>query len=169
MADEEAAKDEKAEDKPAKKSKKKLIIIIAALIIILGGGGAGYFLFLKEKPVELTEEEAAEAAAALEEAESTATVVAFEPFVVNLLASGGNRYLKITINMEVDESMKEEVEAKTAQIRDSVIILLSSKEHGDIISVAGKYQLRDEIAARVNMIISKGKIKSVYFTEFVIQ
>ncbi len=167
MAEEE--KEEAKEAEEPKKSKKKLIIIIAILLLVLGGGGAGaYFFLLKGDPP--VEEGAAEGEGAEEDESSDGIeVVALEPFIVNLMNTSGSRYLKITINLELPASVKEEMETKKAQIRDSIIILLSSKDYSDISSVPGKYQLRDEVGARVNLILTEGKIKSVYFTEFVIQ
>ncbi len=167
MAEEE--KEEVQEAEEPKKSKKKLIIIIVVALLVLGGGGAGvYFFLLKGNPP--AEEEGVEGEeGAEEEASASIEVVALEPFIVNLMNSAGNRYLKITINLELSAAVKAEMETKKAQIRDSIIILLSSKDYSDISSVPGKYQLRDEVGARVNLILTEGKIKSVYFTEFVIQ
>jgi flagellar FliL protein len=93
----------------------------------------------------------------------------FEPFIVNLTNTAGRSYLKVTINIEMDSGSIDEAKDRNAQIRDSIITLLSSKSYADVGSVSGKYQLRDEIAARINLILAKGKVKSVYFTEFVIQ
>ena len=83
--------------------------------------------------------------------------------------SARNRYLKVTINVELYPRAADEAGRKRARIRDSIINLLSSKSYADLVSVNGKYQLRDEIAARINLIISMGRVNSVYFTEFVIQ
>jgi flagellar FliL protein len=50
-----------------------------------------------------------------------------------------------------------------------VIVLLSSKSYAEIGTVEGKYQLRDEIVQRINQFIGSNGVKTVYFTEFVIQ
>ncbi|MBE9531794.1 MAG: flagellar basal body-associated FliL family protein [Proteobacteria bacterium] len=186
MADESDAKkgEGKEGDKaPAKKSKKKLIIIIGAVVLVLVLGGGGY-LFLSgggddeaaDAHGEVAEEDDGHGGKKKVKTDEHGEIISdepeileFNPFIVNLTNTAGNRYLKVTINIELEPEAAEESRGKTAQIRDSIITLLSSKSYADVGSVSGKYQLRDEIAARINLIISEGKVKSVYFTEFVIQ
>jgi flagellar FliL protein len=184
MADgsDEKNKEGKEGDKaPAKKSKKMLFIIIG-VVAILVIGGAGYF-FLSGGGGDDEHAEASDTADDGHGAKKKSKkgdhgedvlsegsqILKFDPFIVNLTNTAGNRYLKITINVEMEAAAVEETSGKTAQIRDSIITLLSSKSYADVGSVSGKYQLRDEIAARINLIITSGKVKSVYFTEFVIQ
>ena len=185
MADESDAKQgegKEGEKAPSKRSKKKLFIIIGAVVAILLIGGGSY-LFLSSGGG--TDGDHAEASAeddghggkkkskkgkhGEEQASEGPEIIKFDPFIVNLTNTAGNRYLKINISVELDSEAAEETRGKTAQIRDSIITLLSSKSYADLGSVSGKYQLRDEIAARINLIITDGKVKSVYFTEFVIQ
>lgn len=186
MADEsdDKKKEGKEGDKtPAKKSKKKLFIIVGAVVLILALGGGGYF-FLGgggdeggengEGTAEVDDGHGGKKKVKLDEhgeeiVDTGPEILKFDPFIVNLTNTAGNRYLKVTINIELGSQAAEESRARTAQIRDSIITLLSSKSYADVGSVSGKYQLRDEIAARINLIITSGKVKSVYFTEFVIQ
>ncbi|MCH8820052.1 MAG: dCTP deaminase [Acidobacteria bacterium] len=65
------------------------------------------------------------------------------------------------VKMEVDENLKK--------ILDSILILLSSKTFEQVISVQGKFRLKDEIITRVNRFLVLGHIKNVYFSEFIIQ
>lgn len=185
MADESDAKkkDGKEGDKaPEKKSKKKLFIIIGFVVILVIGGASYFFLFSggggDDEHAEASEEVDAHGKKKKkvkkgkhgeELASEGPEIIQFDPFIVNLTNTAGNRYLKVSISIELDAEAAEESKGKTAQIRDSIITLLSSKSYTDVGSVSGKYQLRDEIAARINLIISEGKVKSVYFTEFVIQ
>lgn len=186
MADEpdKKKKDDKKEDDkaPAKKSKKKLFIIVGAVVLVLLIGGGSYFFLFSggngadgEHAEGSTEDDGhggkkpkkGEHGEVLDS--GAPEILKFDPFIVNLINTAGNRYLKVTINIELDAAAAEESRGRNAQIRDSIITLLSSKSYADVGSVSGKYQLRDEIAARINLIISEGKVKSVYFTEFVIQ
>jgi len=103
-------------------------------------------------------------------AQGSATIFNLDPFIVNLQDNSGTRYLKLTVNLELaSPSAQAELNAQTTQIRDSLIILLSSKSYTDIGTVEGKYQMRDEIVSRVNQFLTKSKVKTAYFTEFVIQ
>lgn len=94
-----------------------------------------------------------------------------EPFIVNLIDDGrGQRYLKLEAQFELeDDAVKAELESRLSQIRDELLILLSSKRQSDIETTDGKRILKDEIFTRVNKVLVTGRIKRVYFTEFVIQ
>lgn len=172
-------KDKKEETQaPPKKGKGMLIGIIAVVLIGLGAGG---FFFFKGKSKANANPEGEGAVQEASdhgggghggEAEKGAAsaVVNLEPFIVNLQDNSGTRYLKLTINLELEPNgTVTELQSQTAQIRDSLIILLSSKGYADIGTVEGKYQMRDEIVARVNQFLRKSKVKTAYFTEFVIQ
>ncbi len=194
MADgtEKAKKEEHEKEPaaPAKGNKKILIIAIAAVVVL--GAGAGAFFFLKGKPANTSTAEAPKAEAAAAEGShgssgeakgghgeakgghgeakngGAADLVALDPFIVNLQDNSGTRYLKLTLSLEVD-GPQDEINAQTVRIRDSLIVLLSSKSYSDIGTVEGKYQMRDEIVARVNQLLTKSKVKSVYFSDMVIQ
>jgi flagellar FliL protein len=93
-----------------------------------------------------------------------------DPFIVNLADGDGKRYLKLTMELELEEEKtSEELEKRSAQIRDTVLTLLTSKTFVEIKDVAGKFKLREQITGRVNTHLKLGKIRQVYFTEFVIQ
>ena len=178
MATEET--DKKEEVAPKKKGKGLLIAIIVAVVLLLGGGG---FFFMKgtgggsPDEAHATEEaphgapEGGEGGGHGATAEkSGSSLVDLDPFIVNLQDNSGTRYLKLNINLELaSNSSGSELDELKPQIRDSLIILLSSKSYSDIGTIEGKYQLRDEIVARVNQFLSKSKVKTVFFTEFVIQ
>ena len=83
-----------------------------------------------------------------------------ETFIVNLAGGKGRRDLKVRMNLELDnEKLEPEVKHKTAQLRDSILILLSSKSFSQIESMEGKSTLREEILARVNGLVTSGKVR----------
>lgn len=158
---------------PKKKGKGMLIGIIAVVVIAIGAAG---LFFLKGKSGAKAQgshnaEAAADSGGGHDPSDKkSGSIFNLEPFIVNLQDNSGTRYLKLTINLELtSNTSSEELAAQTPQIRDSLIILLSSKGYSDIGTVEGKYQMRDEIVARVNQFLHKGKVKTAYFTEFVIQ
>jgi flagellar FliL protein len=61
----------------------------------------------------------------------------------------------------------EEIEKRKAQIRDIIIITLSSKSYEEVSSREGKDQLRNEIKDTINNFLTKGKIKNVFFTDLI--
>ncbi|MBI1911754.1 MAG: flagellar basal body-associated FliL family protein [Deltaproteobacteria bacterium] len=173
MAAEE--KDTKKEEAPQPPKKKKglLIGIIAVVLIGLGVGG---FLFMKKssaphgEAAAEAEEPAAEGGHGDAKTPAAGSIFSLEPFIVNLQDNSGTRYLKLTVNLELPpNSSTSELINQAPQIRDSLIILLSSKSYSDIGTVEGKYQMRDEIISRVNQFLTKTKVKTAFFTEFVIQ
>jgi len=155
------------------KSKMMLIIIIAA-VVLLGGAAAGYFFFMGggEKPkTPAASKDAGKGGEQKPEAPPTTQVVKMQPFVVNLADEGGKRYLKLTLNLGLkDPQMVKMVEPYLPQMRDSILLLLTSKAYADIASVAGKIRLRNEILSIINRTLgAKAGVHAVYFTEFVIQ
>ncbi|MBI5237483.1 MAG: flagellar basal body-associated FliL family protein [Deltaproteobacteria bacterium] len=177
MAEAEAVKGAKKEEAAgapplAKKGKGLLIAIIGAAVIAAGAGGFA-LMKMRSSPAKegrVAEEAPAEGRSKEKGLGDQSQVFKLDPFIVNLQDNSGTRYLKITLNLElVPATQSTELEANVTKIRDSLIVLLSSKNYADIGTVEGKYQLRDEIVARVNQFLSKGKVKTAYFTDFVVQ
>jgi flagellar FliL protein len=65
--------------------------------------------------------------------------------------------------------VKEELDARLPQIRDALIVLLSSKQISDITDFEGKALLKEDILVRLNDLLETGSIRSALFTEFVVQ
>lgn len=162
---EEQQEQEEGSAKKPKKNKLKLVIILVAVLVLLAGGGAGaYFAFSGAGGDEA--EQAAAKGGVIEEGQGT--LMAIDPFVVNLSAPG--RYLKVTIHFELtDPAFEKTLEAKNPVLRDAVITLLSSKSTEAVAGPEGKNQLKDEIIYRVNQAVGEKAVKNLYFTEFVMQ
>ncbi len=171
------AKEEKKEVKGKKEKKggsKFLIIIIALLIlVIIGGAGAFYFLYSapsdEEVAKEIKKDETPQEIVA-PSPDSIGVVVDLKPFLVNLADPNARHFLKATISLSVkDDEAKSLVEKFLPKIRNDVLLLLSSKTLEDVITIEGKVRLKDEIMSRVSRIIGPGRLKDVYFSQFVVQ
>jgi flagellar FliL protein len=93
-----------------------------------------------------------------------------DPFIVNLMDNNGERYLKLAIQLEIsDPKGVAELDQMKPKLRDNVLDLLSAKSVKELMDMAGKQRLREEIAMRLNTFLTTGKVSKVYFTEFVIQ
>ena len=93
--------------------------------------------------------------------------IPMETFLVNLSGNRGNKLLKVNMDLELEGGkIAEEIDKRKPQIRDIIIILLSSKTYAQLSSPEGKEYLRDEIRDTVNSFLTTGKIKRVLFTEF---
>jgi flagellar FliL protein len=93
-----------------------------------------------------------------------------EPFTVNLLSESGRRYLKVEMNLEMEgEELSPELEEKKPIFRDIIIRQLSSKSLEEISTLKGKEALKEGIVNELNTRLKDGKVKNVYFTDFVVQ
>lgn len=171
--DEATEETEEVVEKVPEKGNLKLIIILVVALAVLGGGGT--FLWFKViAPAIGAVDETDEKRGKKEKPErmkmAPGPMYPLDPFIINLAGEGGKRFLKLTMELEVnDEKLSEEITANLPKIKDSILILLSSKTFEDIYTVAGKFKLRDEITARINSFLATGHLRNVYFTEFVIQ
>lgn len=96
--------------------------------------------------------------------------IEFKPFIVNLNDSGGKRFLKLTMSIEAEtEALATEINNKMPQFRDVILLLLSSLSYDDIATLDGKMRLRNQMLNRINTQLTAGKIRNIYFSEFVVQ
>lgn len=165
MAKDRAKEETKgAEEAPKKKSKLPLILMI---LVILGGGGGGAAWYLTQPDGKPGEHK---------EAKPLPPVfVTLETFTVNLQSDGtADRYLQVGVDLKVtDQSTVDLVKLHMPEIRNSMLLLLSSKSAEQIAGLEGKQTLSAEIQEQVNKPLNakvSGKgVTGVYFTSFVIQ
>ena len=79
-------------------------------------------------------------------------------------------FAKITVSLgyEANPEMGSELVQRTVQMQHIVNIILRSKSYEEMDSVEDIVNLSEEIKAHVNVILIAGKIKEVYFREFVV-
>ncbi len=172
MAEEEkiSVEDGVSQEESKGSSKKMIIIIVVALLLLGGGGFAGWKFFLAEKPSGDNGESVEEAQESAKKAPLVKIMSEMKPFVVNLLGNDGKRYLKAKIDIEVDdEAIKKELEERNSELRDAILLLLAGKSFDDISSPRGKIELRTQLVEQINGILGQGGIRTLYFTEFVVQ
>ncbi|MBW2407513.1 MAG: flagellar basal body-associated FliL family protein [Deltaproteobacteria bacterium] len=162
MAEEkEEVKDAEKKETP-KKSKLKLIIIGVVVLLVGVGGYFGYSSYRKGK------QEKADA----NKTEKVSIICPLKAFVVNLLdhKGVGKRYLKVTIQLEVEkEEHKMLIENHIPQLRDTILLLLSSQTLKEINTMEGKLELKQALLSRMKQILGDGIVRRIYFTEFVVQ
>ncbi|MGQ9655133.1 MAG: flagellar basal body-associated FliL family protein [Thermodesulfobacteriota bacterium] len=56
-----------------------------------------------------------------------------------------------------------------AELRDSIIVLLSSKRSQELSTIEGKDRLREEILSRLNARLQSATVVRVFFKDFIIQ
>jgi flagellar FliL protein len=153
---------------PAGKSKKKLLIVVLAAVVIAAAGGGGAWFFLQGHG-DGGKEHKAEEKKAGEHAPPIFTTL--DQFTVNLM--GENRYLQVGIDLKVsDQSVVEKINLHKPEIKNGVLLLLSSKQAEDLATPEGKQKLSDELLKKINepLGLPAGQgVLGVYFTSFVIQ
>ncbi|MDY3113575.1 MAG: flagellar basal body-associated protein FliL [Helicobacter sp.] len=102
---------------------------------------------------------------------SVGPIYPLDQFIVNLLASGGGkRYLKTSIALELSiQELQAELDTKRDVLRDTVILILSSKTFEEVQTAKGKQNLKEEIMERINEFLVDGRVVNMFFTEFVVQ
>ena len=176
MAEEKAAAPEAAAPSGGGSGQKPILLIALAVVNMLVVAGVGFMLFQNRKKeaaepkIEQVIKGEAEAQHHEEtaEKESIGKVVPLEKFIVNLSGSKGRRVASVSMELEVQgEQVLEEIEKRKPQIRDAIIIILSSKTQEGLAAREGKDELRNEIRDLLNSFLVQGKISNIYFTEFI--
>jgi len=174
---------------PGAKKKKMIIIGGAALLLLIILGAAAFFL-LKKKPAaeeKHGEEPAAVHAPELNPSSTIGPMIEIKEFVVNIISEGERHYVKASLTIELvgsagaagggghgggdgaKDPATEEATQRMPQIRDSILLLISNKTYEELSDLQGKKQLKAELISKLNSILHKGKVKDIYFTDFVVQ
>jgi len=169
------------------KRKKLGLIIGAAVLVLAGGGGAAYFFMNKSAPAAEDDSGhggASEHGAAAEAdghgkaaggAKGAAQYLPLQPaFVVNLNDPEAARYLQVDMEvMARDSKALDDVKNNMPRIRNSVLLLLGSRQASELATRADKEKLQADVAAEIQKVLNelpgKPKIETVYFNSFVMQ
>ena len=161
-----------------KKSKIVIVIVIVLLLVALLLGVAFYFMTKSPSQAqETTQNNAVQNDIAPSSPTSSSgnymrigPVYQLDQFIVNLLAQSGRRYLKTTISLEMTNAeLQNEIVAKLPAIRDSINSVLSSKSLEEVSTSRGKEKIKEEIVQRLNEFLVDGKVRNIFFVEYVIQ
>ncbi|MCI4625747.1 MAG: flagellar basal body-associated FliL family protein [Candidatus Magnetoovum sp. WYHC-5] len=172
MAEETDSYEEQTEQKgQGKGAGMKKILVVVGLIVVLGGGGFfGYKQFMAPKngAGDTKTETPAKGEKAATKEDGHTKLLVLGSFIVNLTDNG--RFMKVGMDIEVDEANEKLIEKKMSVLKDAIIILLSGKTYDSITRPEGKVQLKDEVLMSLNQALDADDIvKNLYFTEFVVQ
>ena len=150
----------------------KLIFLLVTVLLVLTIGLAAGFFMMWNKLSALTTQGSLAATTEAEQGQ-TATLGPLFPldtFIVNLADAGRNRYLRVTMDLELVESTDAaKLNERLPQVRDSILMILPSRQFDDIASMEGKIALRDEMIAKLNSLFTTNVVSNIFFTEFVVQ
>jgi len=153
-----------------------IIVVVLNMLVMASVVGVVYTSYKAEKAkpklqdvIQGEKESEAKSASGEAKDDVVGKLVPMETFLVNLAGTRGNKLVKINMELEVDNpKVEDEIDHRKPQIRDIIIILLSSKTYDQVTTREGKESLRDEVKDTVNSFLVKGKIKKVYFTDFIV-
>jgi flagellar FliL protein len=152
-------------------SNKLIFLVVAVLLVLTIGLAAGFFMMWNklsalstQANVAVTSENGKAQAAAL------GPLYSLDTFIVNLADAGRSRYLRVTMDLELAQSADAgKLNERLPQVRDSILMILPSKQFDDIAGMEGKIALRDEILAKLNSLFGYNVVTNIFFTEFVVQ
>ena len=152
-------------------SNKLIFLVVAVLLVLTIGLAAGFFMMWNklsalstQANMAVTSENGKVQAAAL------GPLYSLDTFIVNLADAGRSRYLRVTMDLELAQSADTgKLTERLPQVRDSILMILPSKQFDDIASMEGKIALRDEILAKLNSLFGNDVVTNIFFTEFVVQ
>lgn len=185
---EESPKESASADAGQTKDRKPLVLMILIIVnsLALLGVGAGLYMYSQETRKALSQQndiaDSGEGEAGAhggghgegdkkaDASKDEAKMVPLESFIINLNGSEGYKFMKITMSLEVDSTAtQEEILKRQAQVRDTIVVLLTSKSYSEVAGENGQQKLKDELIDTVNSFLVKGKIKKILFTDFLFQ
>ncbi len=170
--DDKKKKDADSSEEGGGGSKKKLIIIIAAAVVLLLIIGGAAFFFLKPAPPAEEEVDPGLDVPVPEITQSTdiGPMVEIKEFIVNIISEEDRHYVKASLTIELNrEDALEETNKRMPQIRDAILLLVGNKTYEELQDLQGKKQLKAELISKINSFLQTGKVKAIYFTDFVVQ
>ncbi len=155
----------KAELKPKKKKRGKLLWIG---LLLAGIAGASTLVVMIDDV-----DEKKTPAAEQPKPQKPPVFLNLDLFTVNLQQEVGDQYLQVALTVKAtDDGAIDALKQQMPEIRNHLLLLLSSKRPSELLTTQGKMQLADEILRDVRKPIPeplRPHIAAVYFTSFVIQ
>ena len=150
-----------ASDGKAPKKKRRWPLILVALFVLAGAGGGGAWFMLGQGPAKHKAEP-----------EKPPVFVNLDSFTVNLQPQGSGQFAQVGLALKMtDTHAVDGVKLHMPEIRNRILLLLSTKTAQDLYTVTGKEQLVREITKEVKQPLAKHAeaVTGVFFTSFVIQ
>lgn len=164
-----------ANNEGSKKGISKLLIaaVLGVVLFFMGMMGAGFYILwsrIPAPPMAMNGEEELLPEEVEEEQPDIGPLYSIGTMIVNLADQGGKRYLRVKIELELSHpEVAEEIEKRLPMVRDSILMVLSTKTYQDISTTEGKNALRTQLITNLSKFFMAGNIANVFFTEFVVQ
>jgi flagellar protein FliL len=146
----------------------KILIVVILVLALVGGGFAGWLLLTPQKP----DVEAGMGSDVTEQPVTAPVTYTLNTYIVNLMGSSGmsNRYLKVGVLLGLKDPLQApSLDEHKPLLNDAALMLLSSKTYSELATVEGKIVLKQELISRMNQILGRQAVQTIYFSEFVVQ
>lgn len=148
-------------DKPKKGNGLKIVIIVLLVLVVVGGAAFGGMYLAGKKGASTTPKVVV----------VNEITYSLDEFLLNLMDGDTKRYLKVSIYIgyEDNKNLTAELDTKKPIIRDVVIATLREKNTADFNTTAGVNIIKNQLIARINPTLTKGKITHIYFYALLVQ
>ncbi|HYV96333.1 MAG TPA: flagellar basal body-associated FliL family protein [Gemmatimonadaceae bacterium] len=175
MADAKPTDETEAPAEAAPKQPKSKKSTIVAAFAVLAGVGAGIFGIAPLVAGKGTKAASADSNARHDSAGEHGAKAAIEPqmlenLVLNPAGTRGSRFLLLTVGVQlVDQVAKEELAKREGEARDRVLEVFATKTVDELVDVSRRPAFRAEIANVIDSLLGHGKVRGVFFPQFVVQ
>jgi flagellar FliL protein len=146
-------------------------MVAVLFVLVIGMAAAFFMMWNKMSELSLQASQGAKAQTGVHQVgNKLGPLFPLETFIVNLNDERRNRYLRVTMDLELLRKPDSDVlKNHLSQVRDSILTILPAKRFEDISSSEGKTALREEIIAKLNSLFNQKVVSNIFFTEFVVQ
>lgn len=135
------------EPKPRKK-RTLLYVLITLSLLAAAGGGAWMMLGQSAEPTQAAPVKAL-----------PPVFFPLETFTVNLVPEYGDQYLQVDMTVKaVDQKAIDDVRARMPEVRNRVLLLLSSMRASQLTPVTGKLRLAEAVRNEINSLIDPASV-----------
>jgi flagellar FliL protein len=93
-----------------------------------------------------------------------------ENMVMNPAGSHGSRFLLMSVGLQLkDATAGESIKTREAEIRDLVLRVLGSKSVEELVEISNRESYKKELRTALDSLVGAGKVRAVFFPQFVIQ
>jgi flagellar FliL protein len=104
------------------------------------------------------------------QADAVHSTLHLDTFVLNLADNDQRSYLRIGIDLELNQEAQHAQETvPVAQVRDTILGVLGEARVSDLLKTGGKAELKQQVLHALQDRVPELGVKEVFFTEFLIQ
>ncbi|MCE9638727.1 MAG: flagellar basal body-associated protein FliL [Betaproteobacteria bacterium] len=148
----EAVKPDAAADAPPPKKKSLNWKMLVAVLAIVGAAGGGAYWHLNRSHDDAAKEAKAEPA-------KPPQFMPLDPFTVNLQLEDNPQFLQVGLTLRVaDNAAVDAIKLHMPEVRDRILLLLSSQKASTLLTLDGKRRLATDIVTSINGILVPSSI-----------